>query len=191
MHASFFSAPVISSAARAAHRRQASSHICFGPVAPVKSPLSALFVPFRIEGRAAGLQQFPVMHPRVRAPKAQERLARNKCGSWLAGDAPRGRRSISQAMNNPRHAPVCPPSIPRHAPRSHLAAPACCLICLCPICLGPLFCVILGRPIARSSPCVHCSPLPWSCCSPPVAMANRCLRRTHACPTGALPGAGG
>jgi hypothetical protein len=30
---------------------------------------------------------------------AQELLARNKCRSWLAGDAPRGRRSISQALN--------------------------------------------------------------------------------------------
>ncbi|MGB5957149.1 hypothetical protein, partial [Pseudomonas sp.] len=35
VHALSCSVPVRSSAARAAHRRQASSYICFGPVSPV------------------------------------------------------------------------------------------------------------------------------------------------------------
>jgi len=43
-------------------RPQASSHICFGPVTSVDSPLPALFVPFDIEGGAAAFHQNPAMH---------------------------------------------------------------------------------------------------------------------------------
>ncbi|QJQ07954.1 hypothetical protein A3L25_000425 [Pseudomonas putida] len=61
-----------SSAARAAHRRQASSHICFGPITPVLSSLPALFLPFDIEGIAAATTFISRHAPRVRAPKVQE-----------------------------------------------------------------------------------------------------------------------
>ncbi len=49
------------------------------------------------------------------AVNSQERLARNRCGSRLAGDAPRGRRSISRALNNSRHASYGPDATSRHA----------------------------------------------------------------------------
>jgi len=48
------SAPVRSSAARAAHREQARSYICFGPVSPVPTRATALFVPHDIEVSAKG-----------------------------------------------------------------------------------------------------------------------------------------
>ncbi|AZL70822.1 hypothetical protein [Pseudomonas oryziphila] len=39
---------------------------------------------------------------------AQKKLARNRCGSWLASDAQRGRRSISQAQQKLWRAPGSP-----------------------------------------------------------------------------------
>ena len=38
------------------------------------------------------------------------------CGSWLASDAPRGRRSILRALHQYRHAPGRPHATPRQAP---------------------------------------------------------------------------
>ncbi len=105
-----------SSAARAAHRWQASSHICFGPVTPGPSPLSALFVR---RGFCMGATAAP--HDSRHAPRRtvetlQDGLARNRCGSWLASDAPRGRRSISRAMQKHRQAPGSPHPTLRQTP---------------------------------------------------------------------------
>ncbi len=47
---------------------QARSHICFGPVTPVKSPLSALFVPFDIEGGAIALHSSSAIHQGCNPP---------------------------------------------------------------------------------------------------------------------------
>ncbi len=81
-------APVRSSAARAALRGQARSYACFGPVCPVAIARGRLdacldIAPYKQGGRAR---------------LAQAILARNKRRSGLAREAPRGRRSISQAL---------------------------------------------------------------------------------------------
>ena len=119
-----------SSAARAAHREQARSYICFGPIIPgadahaplaltskswgtnravarrhsIASKLAPTFVSGQLflgQTRAS-----PWRSPRNRGEQtgrsraqAQAILARNKCRSELARDAPRGRRSIYQALN--------------------------------------------------------------------------------------------
>jgi hypothetical protein len=57
--------------------------------------------------------------PRRTVETSQDGLARNRCGSWLASDAPRGRRSISRALQKHRQAPGGPHSISRHAPAGH------------------------------------------------------------------------
>ncbi|MFG0751540.1 hypothetical protein ACF8O8_01800 [Pseudomonas sp. TYF_14] len=80
-----FSVYLKSSAARAAHREQARSYICFGPIMPVG---------FARERPGAWLD-IASYKQGGRARVAQDGLARNKCRSELARDAPRGRRSIS------------------------------------------------------------------------------------------------
>ncbi|MFF7062117.1 hypothetical protein [Pseudomonas sp. NPDC008258] len=49
-----FLSPVRPSAARAAHREQARSYICFGPVSPAPMRATALFVPPDIEPDGKG-----------------------------------------------------------------------------------------------------------------------------------------
>ena len=82
------SAPTRSSAARAAHRDQGRSYICFGPIIPEALARDPLFVPSDIEAGA-----------KVRARMAQDSLAPNKW-SDLGRDAPRGRRSISDSRQS-------------------------------------------------------------------------------------------
>jgi len=107
------SAPVRSSAARAAHRRQASSYICFGPIIPEPLARAPLGVWLEVAEKRRRNLRYRMEHTRGRAPMAQAELARNKCGSWLAGDAPRGRRSISQALKDPRRTLLkCPRRTP-------------------------------------------------------------------------------
>jgi hypothetical protein len=65
--ATTFSAPLKSSAARAAHRGQVGSphrrsHICFGPISPVKPTGTVLFVPFNIKVGITVYQQPSAMH---------------------------------------------------------------------------------------------------------------------------------
>ena len=93
MHAMTFSAPVRSRAARAAHRRQASSHICFGPVSPVNLPLPALVGPFDAEGIDSAFHSYPVMRQGARAqwagitgPKQMWELACRRCAARAALD---------------------------------------------------------------------------------------------------------
>jgi hypothetical protein len=78
------SAPLRSSAARAAHREQARSYICFGPVDPeatARGPLVLASISSR-KNKAVACDGTDV-------------TGRNRCRSELARDAPRGRRSIA------------------------------------------------------------------------------------------------
>ncbi len=80
-----------SSAARAAHREQARSYICFGPIIPgadAHVPLALTSISWGQTGRSRA--------------QAQAILARNKCRSELARDAPRGRRWLSEAPQMPQ-----------------------------------------------------------------------------------------
>ncbi len=86
------SAPARSSAARAALRGQARSYVCFGPIIPGGFARERLGACLDIASYKQG----------GRARLAQDRLARNKRRSGLAREAPRGRRSISQALNMSR-----------------------------------------------------------------------------------------
>ena len=113
------SAPMRSSAARAAHRRQASSYICFGPIIPEPLARAPLGVWLEVAEKRRRNLQYRMEQKRGRALMAQAGLARNKCRSWLAGDAPRGRRSISLAPEEQRRAPFTANAIPRRP----LAAP--------------------------------------------------------------------
>jgi len=55
--------------------------------------------------RLVGTTRYRAMRQSVRAQIPQEWLARNKCRSELARDAPRGRRSISSALQIARQEP--------------------------------------------------------------------------------------
>ncbi len=160
-----------SSAARAAHREQARSYICFGPIIPgadARVPLAltsiswgtnravarrhrrhwpetnvgASLLAMRRAGGARSHRHYnpqgklaptfvsgqlflgqtrasPWRSPRYRGvqtgrsrAQAQAILARNKCRSELARDAPRGRRSISKALKMSRSTTARPNHLP-------------------------------------------------------------------------------
>ena len=78
-----------SSAARAAHRRQASSHICFGPISPVPPSLSALSAPFDTAGFAAAFHLSPRCARQgtgETGPKQMWELACRRCAARAALD---------------------------------------------------------------------------------------------------------
>ena len=81
------------SAARAAHREQARSYICSGPIMPVG---------FARERPGAWLD-IALYKQGGRARLAQDGLAGNKRRSGFSRDAPRERRSVSQALHSFRH----------------------------------------------------------------------------------------
>ncbi|MFF7106761.1 hypothetical protein, partial [Pseudomonas sichuanensis] len=71
------------SAARAAHRWQASSHICFGPIMPVRVPLPAL-VPTSIPRRTDKADSDDLAG--VTGPKQMWELACQRCAARAALD---------------------------------------------------------------------------------------------------------
>gem|GEM_PF-6685306 len=128
VHADRFSAPLRSSAARAAHRWQASSHICCNVPMPVRPWLPALFVRRDIESSPTASPQWIAKRQGLATQNPQAMARCNKCGSWLASDAPRGRRSISRTLQGSRQAPgshdaiSCQASLPSDGWRQHQTA---------------------------------------------------------------------
>jgi len=100
-------------ASRARARRPPRSHICFGPVMPVASPCPPCWHQHRA---AVNLQSGPGDATGITGPK--QTLEQS-----LLANAPRGRRSVSRALEESSHAPISPDPGVRQAHRRFFDIP--------------------------------------------------------------------
>jgi hypothetical protein len=114
-----FSAYEIERRPRGASRVNPLPQVCFGPVTPVRSPLSALFVPFDNCGGAVAFHLASAMHQGGQHNWHRTDWPETNCGSGFTREAPRGRRSISASPQNSRQALQSPQQPPARRQNPH------------------------------------------------------------------------
>gem|GEM_PF-3851224 len=100
---------------------QGCSHICFGPVTPVPTRATALFVPHDIEVDAKRAARLCL---RTHWPETD-------VGAALYCEAPRGRRSISAPPSPPRHSPEPNQNLSPFQPAPSSTRTGCCYAAGC------------------------------------------------------------